>query len=160
MAIIAWRSLTHSILQRDVRQHSLVLLGRDDKRKPVPPPPEAETIRRFNETGKGGPKGQPGRLRLDLLGPIRSPWNKRAARCFRRHFQACGLYANWPKHDIEAAFLQHTITIRSHYQQQEGKTTKQEVYERNDRAAKKNRMNTVRIILTRADLLIHISSHS
>lgn len=147
-------------MQREVRQHSLALLGRVDKRSPVPPPPEAETIRRFNETGKGGPKGQKGMLRLDLLGPIRSPWNKRAARCFRKHFLACGLYTNWPKADIETAFLQHTITIRSHYQQQEGEVTQQDVDERNDRAARKNRMNTVRIVITCVDSLINISSHS
>jgi hypothetical protein len=136
------------------------MLDREKRGSPVPPPPGAETIRRFNETGKGGPNGQKGKLRLDLLGPIRSPWNKRAARCFRKHFQACGLYANWPKSDIEAAFLKHTITIRSHYHQQEGEIKQQDVDERNDRAARRNRMNTVRVSLIRADSLINTSIHS
>ena len=92
-------------------------------------------------------------LQLDLLGPIRSPWNKRAARCFRKNFQLCGLYANWPKGDIEAAFLQHTITIRSNYQRQEGEITQQDINERNDQAARKNRVDTVRAPLVHAELL-------
>ena len=127
-----------------------MLLGRTDKRSPVPPPPEPERIQTFNETGRGGPKGQPGKLRLDLEGPIRSSWNKRAARCFRKHFQQCGLYADWPKEDIEAAFLRHTETIRSHYQRDKGTITLQDVVERNDRASRNNRVKAVGNIPTRA----------
>lgn len=131
------------------------MLGRENKESPVPPPPQPEVIRRFNETGEGGPDGQPGKLRLDLLGQLRSSWNKRAASCFRKHFQQCGLYADWSKADVEAAFLQHTITIRSHYQQQEGRITQQDLDERNEKVARKNRVDTVRIVLSRADLLTY-----
>lgn len=130
--------------QREVRRYSLELLGRKNKKSPVPPPPDPDVIQRFNETGKGGPRGEPGKLRLDLLGPIRSPWNKRAARCFRQHFRRGGLHAKWSKRDIEAAFLQHTNTIRSHYRRQKGEITQQDLDERNDKASKKNRVDTVR----------------
>ena len=124
------------------------MLGRKTKQSPVPPPPEPETIRVFNETGRGGPSGQPGKLRLDLEGPIRSPWNKLAARSFRKHFRQCGLYADRPKEDIEEAFLRHTETIRSHYRRDKGTITLQEVIDRNDRASRKNRVNNVGAVWT------------
>lgn len=136
-------SCAHTITQRGVRTHSLILLGRERNKSPVPPPPDPVTIQRFNETGKGGPKGKPGELRLDLEGPVRSLWNQRAARCFRKHFQRSGLYPEWPKSDIEGAFLRHTETIRSHYQKDKGTITPFDLAERSDRAAKRNRLNTV-----------------
>ena len=142
-----WRVTWLTFLcKREIREHSLVLLRRENKRSPVPPPPEPETIRIFNETGRGGPKGQPGKFTLDFEGPIRSPWNKRAARCFRKHFRQCGLYADWPKKDIEEAFLRHTETIRSHYRRDRGTITLQEVVERNDKASRNNRVNNVRYV--------------
>jgi len=131
-------------VQRGVRKHSLVLLGRENNKSPVPLPPDPVTIREFNETGKGGPKGRPGELRLDLEGPVRSSWNQCAARRFRRHFRRSGLYPEWPKSDIETAFLRHTETIRSHYQKDKGEITTFDLAERSDRAAKRNRLNTVR----------------
>lgn len=106
--------------KREVRTHALVMLGRKDKTAQVPPPPSRDRINAFYETGKGGPKGEVGKLRLDLEGPIGSLWNKRAARCFRRDFQKSGCYGSWPKADIEEAFLRHTETIRSHYKRQTG----------------------------------------
>ena len=99
------------------------MLGRKDKTAQVPPPPTCDQIQTFLETGKNGPKGKVGELRLDLNGPIRSPWNKGAARRFRRNFQKSGLYGPWPKADIEEAFLRHIETIRSHYRRQTGNLT-------------------------------------
>lgn len=145
--------MAYTTIQREVRQHSLVLLGRKNKQSPVPPPPEPEAIQVFSETGRGGPKGQPGQLRLDLEGPIRSPWNKRAARCFRKHFQQCGLYADWPKGDIEVAFLRHTETIRSHYLRDKGTITLEDVVERNDRASRNNRKKNVGNVRMRVRLV-------
>lgn len=133
----------HVISQRGVRKHSLILLGRENNKSPVPPPPNPATIQKFNETGKGGPIGKPGELRLDLEGSVRSPWNRRAARCFRKHFRGSGLYPKWPKSDIEVAFLRHTETIRSHYRKDKGVVTSFDLAERSDRAAKRNRLNTV-----------------
>lgn len=133
----------HVTAQRAVREHSLVLLGREDNKSPVPSPPDPVTIQRFYETGEGGPTGRSGELRLDLEGPVRSPWNLRAARCFRRHFRKSGLYPEWTKSDIETAFLRHTETIRSHYWKDKGAITSLELTERSNRAAKRNRLNTV-----------------
>jgi len=133
------------IVQREVRKHSLILLGREKNKSPVPPPPDPVTIQKFNETGKGGPKGRPGELRLDLEGPVRSPWNLCATRCFRKHFRRSGLYPEWSKSDIETAFLRHTETIRSHYQRDKGEITSFDLAERSYRAAKRNRLNTVRV---------------
>lgn len=121
-----------------------MLLGRQNRHSPVPPPPTQAVIRSFNEIGRGGPNGEPGELRLDLEGPIRSPWNKKAARRFRKHFQRSGLYPSWPDAGIEAAFLRHTETIRSHYRQQMGKLTQRDINERSDRVSKRRRVVTVR----------------
>lgn len=130
-------------LQRDVRQHSLALLGRKDRKSKVPAPPDPEAIRRFNQTGKGGPKAEPGLMRLDLDGPVRSPWNRRAAHCFRKHFRKSGLYERWPKQAIEDAFLRHTLTIRSHYLQQKGVVTDHDLAVRRVKGAQKNRLRAV-----------------
>jgi len=133
--------------KRHVRAHSLVMLGREDKNAEVPPPPSSDRIKSFSETGKRGPKGETGKLRLDLEGPIRSSWNKRAACCFRRHFQKSGLYGPWPKADIEEAFLRHTEIIRLHYQRQVGTLTKDDLLLQRSRSARKNRLQKVGSVL-------------
>lgn len=84
-----------------------------------------------------------GKLRLDLEGPIRSQWNLKAARRFRKHFQQSGIYPTWPDADIEGTFLRHTETIRSHYQQQTGEISRRGIYERNDKSARRRRVITV-----------------
>ena len=119
------------------------MLGRPDKKSPVPNPPSSRRIARFVEHGGCGPGEDLGQLRLDLDGPVRSPWNRQAARCFRRNFQKSGLYRSWPKSLIEEAFLRHTITIRSHYYQQMGVMMDPAATERRVRCARKNRLNTV-----------------
>jgi len=126
-----------------VRQHSLLLLGRKDRESRVPAPPDPETIKKFNQIGRGGPTAGPGSLRLDLDGPVRSPWNRRAAQCFRRHFRKSGLYEKWPKQAIEDAFLRHTLTIRSHYLQQKGVVTNHDLNARRVKGARKNRLRAV-----------------
>ena len=88
--------------------------------------------------------GKPGKLRLDLEGPIRSRWNRKAARRFRKNFQRSGLYPSWPKADVETAFLRHIETIRSHYRLQEGKIAQYDMDERSERVAKRKRVITVR----------------
>lgn len=132
-----------TLAKRHIRTHSLVMLGRKDKNALVPPPPSSDQIKTFLEMGKRGPKGEAGELRLDFEGPIRSPWNKKAARCFRRHFQKSGLYGPWPKADIEEAFLRHTETIRSHYQRQIGAFTEDDLLLRRTRSAGKTRLQKV-----------------
>jgi len=122
------------------------MLGRGDKNAEVPSPPSPDRIKVFLETGKRGPKGKTGKLRLDLEGPIRSPWNKKAARCFRRHFQKSGLYDPWPAADIEEAFLRHTETIRSHYQRQAGTFTKDDLLLQRSRSARKTRLQKVGLV--------------
>ena len=126
--------------KRHVREHSLVVLGRKDKTEKVPRPPSSDRIRTFLETGRKGPNGKPGKLRLDLEGPIRSPWNKRAAICFRRNFRKSGLYGHWPKEDVEEAFLRHTETIRSQYRRQVGDFTERDLILRRSRSARKIRL--------------------
>lgn len=129
--------------KRQIRKHCLLLLGRENNKSSVPHPPDPETIRRFDETGKGGPKARVGELRLDLEGSARSPWNRCAARRFRKDFLRSGLYPTWPKVDVETAFLRHLETIRSHYMKDRGAITLSDLTERSDRAAKRNRLNTV-----------------
>lgn len=126
--------------KRHVREHALVMLGRKDKTAQVPPPPSCDQIKTFLETGKKGPKGKAGKLRLDLEGPIRSSWNKKAAQRFRRDFQKSGLYGPWPKADVEEAFLRHSETIRSHYQHQTGDLTERDLLLRRTRSARRNRL--------------------
>jgi len=132
-----------SAFQADVRQHSLLMLGRPDKMSPVPDPPSPRTLARFVERERGGPSKRLGQLRLDLDGPVRSPWNRRAARCFRKNFQKSGLYRLWPKRLVEEAFLRHTLTIRSHYCEQMGLAAASDARERRVRCARKNRLKTV-----------------
>jgi hypothetical protein len=127
-------------MKRHVREHALVMLGRKDKTAPVPSPPSDNRIRTFLESGERGPEGKAGELLLDLKGPIRSPWNKKAARAFRKDFQKSGLHGSWPKEDIEEAFLRHTETIRSHYQRQTGDLTERDLLLRRTRAARRNRL--------------------
>lgn len=135
-------------MKRHVRTHSLVMLGRKDGTAQVPPPPSNDRIKIFLETGRRGPKGKTGKLRLDLEGPIRSPWNKRASHCFRKHFQKSGLYGPWPGEDIEEAFLRHTETIRSHYQRQTGDFTEDDIVLRRIRSARRNRLQKASSVIS------------
>lgn len=129
-----------SLVQRLVQKHALVMLGRKDKAAQVPPPPSNGQIKAFAETGQRGPKDEAGELRLDLEGPVRSPWNKEAARCFRRDFHRCGHYGSWPEADIEEAFLRHTETIRTHYQRQAGNLAESDLLSGRIRSARKTRL--------------------
>lgn len=126
-----------------MRQHSLLLLGRKKRKSKVPAPPDPETIDEFNQTGRGGPTAEPGLLRLDLDGPTKSPWNRCAAHCFRKHFLKSGLYENWPKQAIEDAFIRHTLTIRSHYLRQKGAVTNRDLNTRRVKSARRNRLRAV-----------------
>lgn len=130
-------------MQRDVRRHSLLLLGRKDRKSQVPAPPHSEAIKRFNQTGEGGPEAKSGLLRLDLEGPVGSTWNLYAARCFREHFLKSGLYKRWPEQAIETAFLRHTLTIRSHYLRQRGAVTDHDLSTRRVKAARRTRLRAV-----------------
>ena len=133
--------------QADVRRHALLALGRVDKTVPVPEPPSPGDIEQFNETGEGGPSKNIGELRIDISGPVRSGWNRKAAQRFRETFEATQLYSRWPKGDIEEAFLRHVETIRSHYRQQDSSMSSNESGFRRVRAARRSRLKTVRFSL-------------
>lgn len=120
------------------------MLGRPNGKAPVPEPPSLDDLEYFNETGKRGPSRNIGELRIDIAGPVRSAWNRTAARRFRKTFRKTQMYHCWPKKDVEEAFLRHVETIRSHYHQQNGSVSVDEVDFRRARAARRSRLKTVR----------------
>ena len=119
------------------------MLGRTNKSSPIPEPPEPRLIEEFNAKRTGGPSKRLGRLRLDLDGPVRSPWNMRAARCFRRNFNKSELYRRWPNDLVEEAFLRHVETIRISYHKQIGRVPASAALERQIQSARRSRMKTV-----------------
>jgi len=133
------------------------MLGRINGKAPVPEPPSPKELEHFNETGRRGPSKKIGELRIDVVGPVRSAWNRRAAQRFRRAFHKTRIYARWPKEDIEEAFLRHVETIRSHYRQQNGSVSSDETNSRRARAARRSRLKTVRAISLRLFAIITFS---
>jgi len=140
---VSFRYLTSSIVKAEVRQHALLMLGRINILSPVPDPPDPQVIEEFNANKTGGPSKHIGRLRLDLEGPVRSPWNVKASRCFRKNFNKSRLYRQWPKRLVEEAFLRHIETIRTHYRQQTGRISADAAMERQIRSARRGRVKTV-----------------
>ena len=126
-----------------MRQHALLMLGRKNGFSPVPDPPSPRAIERFILKQARGPRKRLGQLRLDLEGSVRSPWNVKAARCFRKSFNKSQLYHQWPDEMIEEAFLRHTETIRTHYHQQSGHISPSTISDRKIRSSRKSRMKTV-----------------
>jgi hypothetical protein len=122
------------------------MLGRTDMSSPVPDPPQPQIVEQFNLERVHGPSKRLGRLRLDLDGPVRSPWNVKAARCFRKNFNKSQLYREWPNDTIEEAFLRHTETIRARYHQQIGRVSSSTTLDRKIRSSRKSRLKTVDVI--------------
>ena len=129
-----------------MRQHALLMLGRGDRSSPVPHPPDPQVIEQFNLGQNRGPSKHLGQLRLDLGGPVRSPWNIRAAACFRENFNESRLYRVWPNDLIEEAFLRHIETIRTKYHQQIGRVSASTVQGRKVLASRISRLKTVSFI--------------
>ena len=119
------------------------MLGRIDNSSPIPPPPDPRVIDGFITQKTGGPSKRLGQLRLDLDGPVRSPWNVRAARCFRKSFNKSQLYHHWQNSLVEEAFLRHIETIRTNYCKQIGRVTASVTLERQIRSARRSRVKTV-----------------
>lgn len=138
-----------------MRQHALLMLGRADGSSPVPDPPSPQTIEQFGLKQVRGPSKRLGRLRLDLDGPVRSPWNVKAARRFRKSFNKSKLYRQWPKETIEEAFLRHTETICAHYHQQNGHVSPSTTSDRKIRSSRKSRVKTASVICS----AFHTHSH-
>ena len=138
-----FRHLTSEAVKAEVRQHALLMLGRTDTSSPVPGPPDPQIIEQFNVEKIGGPSKRIGGLRLDLQGPVRSPWNVMASRCFRENFNKSQLYRQWPDKLVEEAFLRHIETIRTHYHQQTGRVSADAITERQVRSARRSRVKTV-----------------
>jgi len=124
------------------------MLGRVDNLSPIPDPPEPHIIEGYNVNKTDGPNSHRGQLRLDLIGPVRSPWNVRAAVCFRRNFNKSGLYHPWPSDLVEEAFLRHIETIRANYYQQIGRVSPDATSERRIRSARRSRVKTVSLLLS------------
>lgn len=130
-------------MKADVRQHAILMLGRVDNSSPIPDPPEPHIVEEYNVNKTGGPSRRRGQLKLDLNGPVRSPWNARAAVCFRKDFNKSGLYRSWPNDLVEEAFLRHIETIRANYHRQIGRVPASAVSERQIRSARRSRVKTV-----------------
>ena len=124
------------------------MLGRVDNSSPIPDPPEPHVIEVYNVNKTGGPSRHRGRLRLDLNGPVRSPWNVKAAVCFRKNFTKSVLYRRWPNDLVEEAFLRHIETIRINYYQQIGRVPASVTLDRHIRSARRSRMKTVSLHLS------------
>lgn len=131
------------------------MLGRNQKSSPVPDPPEPEVIEEFSLTQTRGPREDTGLLRLDLDGPVRSPWNVRAAHCFRKNFNSSRFYHQWPNDLIEEAFLRHTETIRAQYRQQTGRVSASMTSDRRISSSRKSRLKTVNVI----SRVLHTQAH-
>ena len=115
---------------------------RDDD---IPENPGDDEIENFNKTGKHGPSKEPGKWRPDLLGPKKSPWNKAAARRFRRHFIKCAEYGDWPAEQIEKALFVHMDTLRARYKTQRGQRSLDERLQMAIKAARASRLKTVSV---------------
>lgn len=111
--------------------------------EPIPEHPGVDEITNFNETGNHGPSKTPGMWRPDLIGPKKSPWNKAAARRFRRHFLKCAQYGDWPAEHVERALFVHMDTLRSRYKTQTGQRTLDEQLQTTIKAARISRLKTV-----------------
>ena len=131
-----------------MRKHALLMLGRANKSSPIPEPPESRIIEQFNTNKTGGPSEELGTLRLDFNGPIRSPWNLRAAQCFREAFTRSQLYQQWSREDVEEAFLRHIETIRTNYYKQVGRIPARTALENQIRSARRSRLKTVSVPLS------------
>lgn len=131
-------------MKSDVRRHAILMLGRADNSSPIPDPPGPDVIEEFNIRNTGGPSKLLGELRLDLDGPVRSPWNVKAAKCFRKNFQKSKLYRRWPDDLVEEAFLRHVETIRTNYYRQIGRVLPSATLDRQIRSARRSRLKTVR----------------
>ena len=141
-----YEHLTNNTTKAQVRQHALLMLGRINTSSLVPAPPDPQLIEEFDANESGGPNEGPGQFRLDLEGSVRSPWNMRAAQCFRESFNKSELYRKWPDDIIEEAFLRHIETIRTHYRQQTGRISTEETMDRRIRSARRSRAKTVGVI--------------
>lgn len=130
------------------------MLGRTNNSSPIPDPPEPRIIEEFNIHGTGGPSKRLGRLRLDLDGSVRSPWNLRASRCFRKSFNKSQLYYQWPNDLVEEAFLRHIETIRTNYCKQIGRVPASATLERQIRSARQSRVKTVSITSSHGHLML------
>ena len=113
---------------------------RDDD---IPENPDEDEIANFNETGKHGPSKEPKKWRPDLLGPKQSPWNKAAARRFRRHFLKCAEYGDWPAEQVEKALFVHMDTLRARYKTQNGQRSLDERLQMAIKASRASRLKTV-----------------
>lgn len=130
------------------------MLGRTNNSSPIPDPPESRVVEEFNMHKTGGPSKRLGRLRLDLDGSVRSPWNVRAARCFRKSFNKSQLYHRWPNDLVEEAFLRHIETIRTNYHKQIGRIPASTTLERQIRSARRSRVKTVRTLHPHSRLIL------
>ena len=141
-----YEHLTNNTMKAQVRQHALLMLGRINTSSLVPAPPDPQLIEEFDANESGGPNEGSGQFRLDLEGSVRSPWNMKAAQCFRESFNKSELYRKWPDDIIEEAFLRHIETIRTHYRQQTGRISTEETMDRRIRSARRSRAKTVGVI--------------
>lgn len=119
------------------------MLGVSRARDPVPEPPSAVEVERFNETGKRGPSKLPGKWRPDFTGPRKSAWNKAAARRFRRSFLKSCQYGDWTAEQVEKAIFVHMESLRTRYKDQTGERSRDERLLVNIKAARSSRLKTV-----------------
>ncbi|KAI6138876.1 hypothetical protein BKA82DRAFT_3989288 [Pisolithus tinctorius] len=104
-----------NVLQENVRQHAVHLLGRGNKWRPFPMASVASSQETalYAATGRGGPTAED--FCLDFQGPLSSDWNKCATEVFASHFFECGWYGSPNKSAIKKVFRTHLCTLRAQY---------------------------------------------
>ncbi|KAI6137941.1 hypothetical protein BKA82DRAFT_4333759 [Pisolithus tinctorius] len=90
-----------NVLQENVRQHAVHLLGQGNKWCPFPMASvvSSQETALYAATGRGGPTAED--FHLDFQGPLSSDWNKHATEVFASHFFECGWYGSPNKSAIK-----------------------------------------------------------
>lgn len=94
----------------------MIMLGRETKNDPLPPPPDGDEIVQFVTVKRGGPSVE--NFRLEFGKMHLTPWNKKAAKVFAQSFIESGQYTSDDKEAIETSFRTHIKTLCSHYRAQ------------------------------------------
>ncbi|KAG1881313.1 hypothetical protein F4604DRAFT_1578180, partial [Suillus subluteus] len=131
--------------QREVREHAMLMLGRETKNDLLPLPPDGAEIAQFVMVKRGGPTAE--NFRLEFGKTHLTPWNKKAAKVFARSFIESGQYTSDDKDAIETSFRTHIKTLCSHYQAQVRTTNamppSQQIIDHRQNAARRARRKTL-----------------
>ena len=108
----------------------------------LPSPPTKADMISFEQQRAAGPTRED--FTVDYLGPVKSQWNRTAARVFRESFTASHLYPSFSALDIENGFLTYLEgTLRKRYRRQIGDVDSDDEILRCVRSSRNSRVRTV-----------------